>query len=274
MRNRCARAMKASVIGTTIILVSAGIYGCREAPAGETAGAIARTADGKPDLSGIWQAFTTAAVDLEDHNARKGEPAGQGVVEGGAIPYQPEALKKRQENFANRMKADPVRNCYMPGVPRIMYMPFPFQIVQTPAITTILHEYNHHIRWIWTDGRPFPEALEFWMGESRGAWEGDTLVVDTRNNNDQTWFDAAGNFHSEALRVVERFTPMGPNHIAYEATIEDPKVFTQSWKISFPLYRRLETNVQVLDYECLEFETPFLPWDEPPAPGLPRPPAR
>jgi hypothetical protein len=155
-----------------------------------------------------------------------------------------------------------------------MYLPYPFEIFQTPELTLIAHEYNHMVRWLWTDGRPHPEALEFWMGESRAGWEGDTLVVDVRNHNDSTWFDAAGNFHSNELRVIERFTPLDSNHMTYEATIEDPKVFTAPWKISLPLYRRLEMNVQLLDYECLEFETPFLPWDEPPAPGLPGPSGR
>lgn len=162
----------------------------------------------------------------------------------------------------------------MPGVPRVTYMPFPFQIVQAPNLIAITYEYNHLVRWLWMDGRKHPNALDFWMGESRGSWEGDTLVVDVRNNNDMTWFDAAGNFHSDQLRVVERYTPVGKNQIDYEATIEDPKVFTRPWKISMPLYRRVEKNVQLLDYECLEFETPFLRWDELPAPGLPAPPKK
>jgi len=235
---------------------------------------LGRTPDGKPDLNGIWQAFTTASWDLEDHNARKGEPGGQSVVVDGPIPYQPWAAAKKAENARMRETADPLRKCYMPGVPRATYLPFPFQIVQTPALVTITYEYNHLARWIWTDGRGHPEGFNFWMGESRGRWEGDTLVVEVKNHNDQTWFDAAGNFHSDELRVVERYTPMGPNHVNYEATIEDPKVFTRPWTINLPLYRRLEKNVQLLDYECLEFETPFLPWDEQPDPSLPPPPRR
>lgn len=279
MRNRFAHTVVAAAAGAVFVSLVAGMSGrftwrSGTAAAQAAAGELRRTPDGKPDLSGIWQAFTTAAWDLEDHNARKGEPAGQSVVEGGPIPYLPAALAKKAENVKNRMTADPLRKCYMPGVPRITYLPFPFQIVQTPELTLITYEYNHMVRWIWTDGRPHPDALEFWMGESRGHWEGDTLVVEVKDNNDQTWFDAAGNFHTEALRVVERYTPAGPDHITYRATIEDPKTFTRPWDISLPLYRRLEKDVQLLDYECLEFETPFLPWDEPPAPGVPGPPRR
>ena len=253
-----------------MILLTTGCSSGEQGPASE----VELTASGEPDLSGIWQAFTTASWNLEDHNAQKGEPGGQGIVEGGSIPYQSSALVTRKENYDKRMTMDPVRNCYMPGVPRVTYMPFPFQIVQTPTLITILYEYNHLVRWIQMDGREHPGALEFWMGESRGHWEGNTLVVDVRNHNDKTWFDAAGNFHTDALRVVERYTPISPTHMSYEATIEDPNVFTEPWKISLPLYRRLEQDVQLLDYDCLEFETPFLPWDEPPAPGLAGPPGR
>ncbi len=246
-----------------------------EAQGSRTLGSeVPRTADGKPDLNGVWQAFTTASWNIQDHNAQRGIPAGQGVVEGSEIPYQPWAAAKKQENDAKRTELDPLLKCYLPGVPRITYLPFPFRINQTPQLIAVTYEYSHAYRWIWTDGSQHPEALDFWMGDSRGHWEGDTLVVDVRNFNDQTWFDRAGNFHSEALHVVERYTPIGPDHINYEVTIEDPKVFTRPWKMSMPLYRRLEKNVQILDYECLEFEEPFLRWDEPPAPGLPGPPGR
>jgi hypothetical protein len=270
MRNHVTHITIVAATVAIIIALFPGIRGTGQTPSGGGQG----TPDGKPDLNGIWQAFTTATWGLEDHNAQKGEPGGQGIVEGGPIPYQPWALAKRNENYKNRMTADPVRKCYMPGVPRTTFMPFPFEIVQSPALTVITYEYNHLIRWIWTDGRKHPEALNFWMGESRGRWEGDTLIVDVRNHNDQTWLDAAGDFHSEALHVVERYTLAGRDHINYEVTFEDPTVFTRPWKVSTLLYRRLEKNVQLLDYDCLEFETPFLRWDEPPAPGLPAPPAR
>ena len=231
-----------------------------------------RTADKKPDFNGVWQAFTTASWDLLDHGPQKGVPAGQGVVENNDIPYQPTAAAKRKENYEKRMTLDPLHKCYLPGVPRITYLPFPFEITQTPKMVAIKYEYVHATRLIYTDGSTHPEGLlDFWMGDSRGRWEGDTLVVDVTNFNGRTWFDRAGNFHSDALHVVERYTPVGPNHIKYEVTIEDPKVFTRPWKMSMPLYRRLEKDVRVLDYECLEFEEPFVPWHEPPIPSMPGP---
>jgi hypothetical protein len=212
-----------------------------------------RTPDGKPDLNGIWQVFNAAHWDLEPHSAEEGVPAGQGVVEGGTIPYKPEALAKRKENHEKRATADPLLRCYLPGVPRITYVPLPFEIVQTPKYVTIAYEFAHARRIIYTDGSPHVEALEFWMGDSRGRWEGDTLVVDSNSFNDKTWFDKAGNYHSDALHVVERYTPIDPQHITYEATIEDPKVFTRPWKLSLMLYRRLEAGLQLLDYDCVSF---------------------
>jgi hypothetical protein len=209
-----------------------------------------RTPDGKPDLQGIWQALNTAALDIQDHSARLGVPAGQGVVEGNEIPYQPWAAAKRKENFEKRATADPITNCYLPGVPRITYMPHPFQIFQTSGTTVILYEYDHAVRTIYTDRPHLPGHIDFWLGMSRGRWEGDALVVDVIDFNDKTWFDAAGNFHSDALHVVERYTRTGPDHIAYEATIDDPKVFTRPWKMNMTLYRRREPNIQLLDYEC------------------------
>ena len=214
--------------------------------------AMPRPSDGKPDLSGIWQVLNTAAWDIQDHAASLGVPAGQGVVEGNEIPYQPWAAMKKRENYENRRTADPEAKCFQPGVPRVTYMPYPFQIVQTPTYVAILYEYNHVTRHIYADGTPHPKGpIDSWfMGDSRGRWEGTTLVVDVIHFTDQTWFDRAGNFHSEALHVVERYTPTDRDHITYEATIEDPKVFTRPWKLSMPVYRRLEPNVQLLDYEC------------------------
>jgi hypothetical protein len=209
-----------------------------------------RTQDGHPDLQGIWQAMNTAVWDIQDHSAQLGVPAGQGVVEGNDIPYLPGALTKRQENYANRATMDPEARCFMVGVPRITYMPYPFQIVQTPAQVTLLYEYVHTVRSIRLDS-PHPEGpIEWWMGDSRGRWDGDTLVVDVIHFTDQTRFDRSGNYHSAALHVVERYTRTGPDHMLYEATIEDPNVFSRPWKISMPLYRRLEKNIQLLEYEC------------------------
>ena len=209
-----------------------------------------RTAAGNPDLSGIWQVLNTAAWDLEDHSAQLGVPAGQRVVDG-EIPYQTWAVATKRQNWENRVTADPETKCYLPGVPRITYMPFPFEIVQTPGHVLMKYEYAHAVRTVYTNGTRHPEGdLAFWLGDSRGRWEGDTLVVDVTNFTDQTWFDRAGNFHSEALHVIERYTPVTANHISYEVTIEDPKVFTRPWKMTMPLYRRLDKGVRVLEYDC------------------------
>ena len=182
----------------------------RSAPSSNTS--LPRTADGKPDLSGIWQVHNRAAADLEDHVARFGLPAGKGVVQGGPIPYQEWAAKKKIENAKNRLTADPLAKCYLPGVPRIMYMEFPFQIFQTPDHIAMTFEWSQVHRTIYTNGAPAPEGIDFWMGDSRGRWEGDTLVVDVTDHNDRTWFDQAGNFHSEALHVVERYTMTDAEH--------------------------------------------------------------
>jgi len=240
----------------TVPLVVLTIVFSATAPTAQTA--FPRDADGKPNLNGIWQVMNSAAWDIQDHPGqlfpglppRFAMPAGQGVVEGNEIPYQPSALKKKQENYSNRQTADPENHCFLPGVPRITYMPHPFQIFQTPTQISIVYEYLHAVRNIYMNS-PHPKGpIEFWMGDSRARWEGDTLVVDVVHFSDKTWFDRAGNFHSEELHVVERYSPMGPDRISYEVTIEDPKVFTRPWKMSMPLYRRAERNAQLLEFEC------------------------
>ena len=218
-----------------------------------TPGSLPRMADGRPNLQGIWQVRNRASVDLQDHVARHGMPAGRGVVEdgveGGEIPYQPWATAKKRENFANRTTADPLASCYLPGVPRIMYMEWPFQIYQTRDHIAMTFEWSQVFRLIYTNGSRPSEDLEFWMGDSRGRWEGDTLVVEVTNHNDRTWFDMAGNFHSEALKVVERYTLVDADTLRYEVTIEDPKVFTRPWKISMPLHRHKDMD-RILEYQC------------------------
>lgn len=225
--------------------------------------AASRTPDGNPDLNGIWQAMGSAHWDLENHAARHGPvealgalgaiPAGLSVVEGGTIPYQPWAAEQRAENLKNWLKLDPAVKCFMPGIPRATYMPLPFQIVQTPTKILFAYEFGGNSRVVRLD-RPGSEALApSWMGYSLGRWEGETLVVDVTAQVPDTWFDSSGNFHSEELRVEERYTPTGPNTLRYEATIEDPKVFTRPWKISMPLYRRLEPNAQILEFKCVPF---------------------
>jgi len=245
-------------VAGVVVVVSLAV----QPTAGQAPFRAPRTADGKPDLNGIWQAVNSANWNLEGHAASAAPvvatgavgaiPAGLGVVEGGEIPYQPAALAKKKENQANWLLLDPEVKCYMPGVPRATYMPFPFQIVQTPKFILMAYEFASASRTIYMDD-PGEAPVDSWMGWSRGRWDGETLVVDVNGFNDQTWFDRAGNFHSEALRVVERYTAASPNHLMYEATIEDPKVFTRPWKISMPLYRRLDTNMQLLEFKCVEF---------------------
>jgi hypothetical protein len=163
------------------------------------------------------------------------------------------AAARQRDNYANRGTLDPEARCSLPGVPRATYLGFPFQIVQTPTQTSILYEYAHTLRNIFMNSQHPKGPIEWWMGDSRGRWDGDTLVVDVVHFNDQTWFDRAGNHHSEQLHVVERYTLVSANHINYEATIEDPKVFTQPWTMRMPLYRRLDANMQILEYECYGF---------------------
>ena len=263
--------MKRWSIGPTIVLVALPvIVALAPVPsAGQTSATSTytppRTRDGHPDLQGVWQVLNTAAWNVEDHQASLGVPAGHGVVEGGAIPYQPWALAKKQENFANRATLDPDTRCYLPGVPRITYMPHPFRIVQQADRVTILYEYLHAVRYVFMSGKPHPPGpVDWWMGDSRGRWEGNTLVVDVIHLSDRTWLDRAGNFHSEALHVVERYTPTSRDHMLYEVTIEDPKVFTRPWNMSMTLYRRQGRNSDLLElaYDCypdlLEQE-----WDKP-----------
>jgi hypothetical protein len=248
------RILKAVASAAALVLVVHAGTARLSGQAAPPARGAQRTASARPDLSGIWQALTTANWNVQDHSAEPGVPAGTGVVEGNEIPYQPWALAKRAENFKGRGTLDPENSCYMPGVPRAMYMPFPFQILQSPTFVMIAFEYAQTVRRIHVDRTAHPEGIPTsWMGDSRGRWEGKTLVVDTVNFNDQTWFDKAGNFHSDALHVVERFTLRGHDHMDYEVTIEDPKVFTRPWTMKMPLYRRLESHVQLLEYPCVSF---------------------
>jgi hypothetical protein len=221
-----------------------------------------RTSDGKPNLNGVWQSLSEAYWDIEAHSPAPGATfelgasnavaGGAGIVEGGPLPYKPEALAKKKDNYANRLKLDPEIKCYLPGVPRATYMPYPFQIIQTPTYIMMIYTYARGVRTIYmTDQTEAP--ADSWMGWSNGHWEGETLVVDTTGFNDQSWFDRAGNFHSDALHVVERFTATSPDHLQYEATIEDANVFTRPWKISLPIYRRLEKNAQLIALNCIPF---------------------
>jgi hypothetical protein len=226
-----------------------------------------RTADGKPDLNGIWQAVNSANWDLEAHGGASGpvtmlgavfsQPPGQSVVDGETIPYLPAALVKKKENKANWVKLDPEVKCYLPGVPRATYLPYPFQIVQGINSMAIVYEYDNSIRPI-NMGTPTKSPGDTWMGWSNGRWEGDTLVVDVTSQNDKTWLDRAGDFHSDAIHVVERYTPRSADTLNYEATIEDPKVFSRPWKISMPLYRRADKNMKLLEFRCVQYTEELL----------------
>jgi len=228
----------------------------------QPAARIPRLPDGKPNLSGLWQAMNTANWDLEEHPARPSlalalgaagaEPGGPSVVEGGTIPYLPATRAKKLDNFEHRLTADPEIKCYLPGVPRANYMPYPFEILHSTKSIFFAYEYDGAVRNVFLKD-PGPAPVDSWMGQSVAHWEGDTLVLDVTGLDERTWFDRAGNYHSDALHVVERYTPMGPNVLSYEATIEDPKVFSRPWKIQMPLYRHLEKDARLAEFKCVEF---------------------
>jgi hypothetical protein len=224
---------------------------------------VPRTADQKPDFNGIWQAIGSAHWNIEPHAADFSPlvelgaigaiPAGLGIVEGGSIPYTSDARAKQQENRADWLALDPVVKCYMPGVPRATYLPFPFQIIQSPDHVVMAYEFASASRIVYMDRPDFEAPIFSWMGHSRGHFEGDSLVIDVTDQVPDTWLDRAGNHHSDALRVTERYTHVGPNTLMYEATLEDPNVYTQAWTLKFPLYRRLDENMQILEFKCVEF---------------------
>jgi hypothetical protein len=221
------------------------------APQAASTYAPPRNRDGQPDLSGIWQSLNAGAFNLEDHSPGMGVPGGYGLIEGGRIPYLPAALIQRNQNFENRATDDPEVKCYQPGVPRATFMGFPFQIIQFKDSVAIFYEYLGYTRTVFFNGEhPDPEVLEYWMGDSRGRWDGNTLVVDVQNFNAQTWLDKAGNFHGPNLHVVERYTRVSPDRIDYEATLTDPEVYSRPWTVKAPLYRRQEPNLRILEYEC------------------------
>jgi hypothetical protein len=278
-----------------LAVAAAGIFAATAALAASAPAKGPRTKDGKPDLNGIWQALNTANFDLEPHAARAAlamvpgqfvpvpapeivkmgavgsVPAGLGIVEGDTIPYLPAALEKKKENQKNWLTSDPEIKCYLPGVPRANYMPYPFQIFQSKDYVFFAYEYAGAVRNIYMKD-PGPPPADAWMGQSVGKWEGDTLVITVTGFNDQTWFDRSGNHHSDALKVTERWTQRGPDHLWYEATIEDPKTFSRPWKISMPLYRRIEPNAQLLQFKCVEFVEELMYGDLRKKPTQPAPP--
>jgi len=258
----------------TLVVFSVAVVPVMAQTRPATAYRAPRAPGGHPDFNGIWQAINEANYDIEAHTARPAMalragpygpvpssvvlplgavgavPPSLGVVEGDEIPYLPAALAKKKENQEKWLTSDPEIKCYLPGVPRATYMPYPFQIFQSASQILIAYEYAGAVRNIFLKD-PGPPPVDSWMGQSVGRWEGETLVIDVKGFNDQTWFDRAGNHHSDALHVVERYTRTSPDVISYEATIEDPKTFTRPWKIRMPLYRRQDT--QLMDFKCVEF---------------------
>jgi len=279
--------MRAIALALTTAVLTAVLMSFAQTPGYR----VPRLPDGKPDFNGIWQSLNEANYDIEMHMARPAlavqpgpygpvpaapvlalgavgsVPPGVGVVEGGEIPYQPWALAKKKENQENWIDRDPEIKCFLPGVPRATYMPHPFQIFQSESALFFAYQYDGAVRNVYLKD-PGPPPIDSWMGQSVASWDGDTLVIDVTGFNDQSWFDRAGNFHSEALHVVERYTRTGPDVIQYEATIEDSKVFTRPWKMSMPLYRRLEKNAQIMDFKCVEFveELMYGKWRKKPLP--------
>jgi hypothetical protein len=237
---------------------------------------IPRSPNGKPDFNGIWQVLMNANDNLEAAapkaayqlvpgdfvpvpspavvamGAAGAVPASYGVVDGGRIPYKPEALARRDENAANWLENDPEIKCYMPGVPRATYMPHPFQIFQSESAFFIAYSFAGSVRNVFLED-PGPAPLDSWMGQSFGYWDGDTWVVEVTGLDDRTWFDRAGNHHSYQLKVTERYTLVSENVIEYEATMEDPEVFEEPWTIRMPIYRRLEVGYELPQFKCVEF---------------------
>lgn len=229
-----------------------------------------------PDLNGVWQVMNSANFDLEPHVARAAlafrpgpivpvpakevvalgavgaVPAGMGVVEGGKIPYTPEALAAKQENQAKWLERDPEIKCYLPGVPRANYMALPFQIFHSDKAIFFAYEYAGATRNILLKD-PGPPPVDTWMGQSVGRWEGDTLVVEVTGLNDRTWLSRSGDHHTEQLKVVERYTPTGPNTLRYEAELTDPGVYTRPWKMSMTLYKRVGEDARLQQFKCVEF---------------------
>ncbi len=262
-----------SIALATAIVVATGFW--TTSPAETQAARPARIA-GKPNLNGIWQALNTANYDILSHQAKAAlamrpgpvvpvpaapvlafgavgsVPAGNGIVEGDEIPYLPEAAKKQKENQENWLDRDPEIKCYLPGVPRANYMAMPFQILHSDKAVFIAYEYAGAVRNVLLKD-PGAAPIDSWMGQSVGVWEGDTFVVTVTGFNDQSWFDRAGNHHSDKLKVVERYTPQGPDHLWYEATIEDPATFSKPWKMRFPLYRHINPDARLNQFKCVEF---------------------
>jgi len=260
MQNRLKTMM---IAGVTAAVVAVGMSVAVQPVEGQEGFQMPRTADGMPDLNGIWQAIGAAHHDIEPHAARFGPvvemaslgaiPGGLGIVEGGEIPYRPEARAQQQENLQYWLERDPAVKCYMPGVPRATYMPYPFQLVQTPEYVLLAYEFASASRIVYMDRPDFEAPVDSWMGHNIGRWDGESLVIDVTAQMPDTWLDSSGNHHSNSLHVEERYTAISENHLMYEATITDPETYTRPWTIKLPLYRRIDENMQLLEFKCVEF---------------------
>lgn len=269
LRNSAVLVMAFGALAAAFLMPTSGQAQQAKTPAYKAP----RTKDGKPNLNGVWQANNTANWNLEAHGpgmpvepklgAMFAIPPGQSVIvdpPDGKIPYLPGGIEKRDENFRNRIdreKGDPENKCYMTGVPRANYMPYPFQIIQGNKDIMFVYEYAGMVRVI-NMGEPTKAPTDFWMGWSNGRWEGESLVIDVTSLNEFTWFDRAGNHHSNQLHVVERWTPRSPDTMIYEARIEDPKTFSRPWTIRMPIYRRVEDNARIMEYKCVVFAEELL----------------
>jgi hypothetical protein len=265
------RVLGSAVVGGLLVAALLSNSGCAQGTE-----IIPRTASGKPDMNGIWQALGNAHWDIEPHLARPAlalqpgpvvpvpakevlafgavgaVPSGQGVVVGGEIPYLPKALVVRDENRENWFDRDPEVKCYLPGVPRANYMQHAFQIFQSESKFFLAYEYAGAVRDIYfTD--PGPAQIDSWMGQSVGHWDGDVFVVEVTGLIDQTWFDRAGNHHGAAMTVTERYEMASPDHIWYEATMDDPETFSRPWTIRLPLYRNIDPDARLGQFKCVEF---------------------
>ena len=256
--------------------VALGLLAAVLVPLYAQAQGVPRLASGRPDLNGIWQALGNAHWDIEPHAARAAlqmvpgpvvpvpspevvafgalgaVPPGMGIVEGGEIPYLPQALTVRELNRDNWVTMDPAVKCYLPGVPRATYMPFPFQIFQSDRAFFITYEFAGADRNIYLEDPGDPQ-VDSWMGQSVGHWEGDTFVIEARGFTGQAWLDRSGNHAGYQLQVTERYTMMGPYHISYEATLEDPATFSRPWTISLTLYKNVEDDARIGVFKCVEF---------------------
>src|SRR5262245_9492324 len=267
MKRQAIRVLMAT---TVVVGVGLGISQSRSEDAqrggGAQGGAPARMGDGKPNLNGIWQTMSTANWDLEAHSALAGPPqlgallsmpASKGVVEGGTIPYKAEALAKKKANLSKRWSEDTEAKCYLPGVPRFVYLPYAFQIVQSAKFLMMTSEYAGAVRLI-NMGPPTEAPVDSWMGHSKGKWEGDTLVVTVDALNGNQWLDRAGNYTSENVKITERFTLVNPERMQYEATLTDPSVFTRPWKINLMLTKHMEPSGELMEFRCVEFAEELL----------------